>query len=67
LWVDDVQAPVVVQAGPGFAVSSTRTKTNHTFHLIASVLTCGLWAITVWPAVIVWNRFKKDQTVTRYQ
>lgn len=68
LWVEDRQQPIVVQAGqPFLAVSKTPYKTNHTFHLIASVLTCGIWAVTVWPVVIIINRFKKDKTVTRYQ
>jgi len=68
LWVEDsVPQQVVVQAGPSRAVTKSRRKTNHTFHLIASVCTCGLWAVTGWPIAILINRFSKDKETTVYR
>lgn len=32
-----------------------RKQTSHTFHLLMTVLTCGLWGIFVWGPVAIWN------------
>lgn len=34
----------------------TRRGANHTLHIIMSVLTCGLWAVTVWPIAAIMGR-----------
>lgn len=38
-----------------------RRGANHTLHLILSLLTCGLWAVTGWPVAAAMGR----RTVTR--
>lgn len=53
---------------PHVAVSKTRKKTSHTFHLLMTCCTCGVWAVLVWPWVILWNNFgPRRRTVTRYR
>jgi hypothetical protein len=41
-------------------------RTSHTFHLIMTLLTCGLW-LPVWALVTVLNRVTKRKVVTRYR
>ena len=38
-----------------FAPRKARVETNHTFHLLMSILTMGMWAIFVWPWVWMLN------------
>ena len=38
-----------------------RRGANHGLHLVLSLLTCGLWAVTGWPVAAVLGR----RTVTR--
>jgi hypothetical protein len=45
---------------------TTRKPTNHTLHLILTLLTCGIWAVTGWPAAWAWNTFGPRAT-TRIQ
>ncbi|MFB7191420.1 hypothetical protein ACFCZT_40395 [Streptomyces sp. NPDC056230] len=35
---------------------------NHTLHLIITILTCGLWAITGWPIAAMMGRKTKTTT-----
>lgn len=46
--------------------SKQRKKTNHTFHLIATLCTFGLWGFMVWPWVWMWNRFGPTRDVVRH-
>lgn len=49
-------------------VTKTRKKTNHTFHLILTLLTGGAWGF-VWLGVIVWHKVgtkEKAKTTYRY-
>ena len=39
-----------------------RRGANHGLHLVLSLLTCGLWAVTGWPIAAVLGR----RTVTRH-
>lgn len=39
---------------------------NHTLHIILSICTCGLWAITGWPIAAIMGR-KTVTTVPTYQ
>lgn len=59
------QAPRV--AGPSRAVARVPVQTSHAFHLIMSLLTCGLWAIFVWLPITVINRMSKRKVVTKYR
>lgn len=49
-------------------VTKTQKKTNHTFHLILTLLTGGAWGF-VWLGVIVWHKVgtkEKAKTTYRY-
>lgn len=51
---------------PHVAVTVAPKHTNHTFHLLMTVFTCGLWGF-VWLAMIVINGVSKDKSVTHYR
>lgn len=43
-----------------------RTPTNHTFHLLMTVLTCGMWGLFVWLPIIVWHWLGPRRRVRYY-
>lgn len=49
---------------PQYSRLETPVETNHTFHLIATIFTCGLWAF-VWVPVWAINKNRR-RTVTSY-
>jgi hypothetical protein len=63
------QQQIIVQTGqmmPRRMVTYSRNRTSHTFHLVMTVLTGGLWAVFVWVPVILWNNFgPRSRTVTK--
>jgi Protein of unknown function (DUF2510) len=60
-------APVVVQSAgqPHRMVTYQPVRTSHTFHLIMSLLTCGLWAVFVWGPMTLINAMRRKRVVTR--
>ncbi|MFJ4623050.1 hypothetical protein [Streptomyces sp. NPDC088812] len=50
---------------PPPTVVTTRRGANHSFHVIMSILTCGMWAIFVWPIAAIMGR--KTKVVTQPQ
>lgn len=36
--------------------TTTRRGANHGLHLVLSILTCGLWAVTGWPVAAAMGR-----------
>lgn len=43
-----------------------RRPTRHGLHLVLTLFTCGVWAITGWPIAWAWNRFgPRDATTIR--
>ena len=52
---------------PRRAVTYTPKRTSHTFHLIMTLLTFGLWGIFVWLPLTVLHKLGRDRTVTRYR
>lgn len=38
-------------------VMKVRRDTSHGFHLMLTLFTCGMWAFTGWPIMILWNKF----------
>jgi hypothetical protein len=63
------QQQIIVQTGqmmPNRMVTYSRNETSHTFHLIMTVLTGGLWAVVVWGPMILWNSFgPRSRSVTK--
>lgn len=41
---------------------TTRRGANHALHIVLTVLTCGLWAITGWPIAAAMGRKTKTTT-----
>jgi len=66
LW-EPRYAPVgYVQGYPSRMVTKSKQDTSHTFHLIMSLLTCGLWALFVWGPIVIWHAIgPKAKSVTR--
>jgi hypothetical protein len=59
---------VYVDRGPRRAVVKSRKKTSHTFHLVMTLLTGGLWAIFVWIPIQIINKWgPRDRSVVRYK
>ena len=48
------------------AVTYQPRHTSHTFHLLMTVFTFGLWA-PVWLLVAILNKFTREKVVTRYR
>lgn len=47
-------------------VSKQRKSTSHTFHLVMTLLTCGMWALFVWLPITVWHKLgPRRRMVTR--
>jgi hypothetical protein len=61
-----VQMPQVSVQMPHVAVTRQPVRTNHTFHLIMTLITCGLW-LPVWAIVALLNKVSKQRVVTRYR
>lgn len=74
-WTDHVSpmqaaaAPpqVVVQAGPGRSVTKTKKSTSHTFHLIMTIITGGIWGVFVWLPIVIWHSIgPKAKSTTKH-
>jgi hypothetical protein len=50
---------------PQKTVIKSRKGTSHTFHLIMTVLTCGLWGLFVWLPMWAWNAFGPRSRTTQ--
>lgn len=45
-----------------------RKKTNHTFHLLMTIITAGFWGFFVWIPLTVWHKFgPKKKVITKYE
>jgi hypothetical protein len=63
-WWDGQQwQPVTGRPAPLESVTVTPHKTNHTFHLLMTVFTLGLWS-PVWLVVWMINTLRKDTSKT---
>lgn len=57
-------APYPQQPVPAYMVTREHKRTSHTFHLLMTIFTCGLWGI-VWIWQTLWHRSHKgEQSVT---
>ena len=61
-YVGPVQEPPHVQPA---SVTYVPVQTNHVFHLLMTLLTCGLWGLLVWLPMTVINQIRKRKVVTR--
>ena len=49
------------------SVEKTRRSTSHTFHLLMSLLTCGVWAILIWFPLTMWHKMgPRKKTVIKH-
>lgn len=55
------------QSQPTRAVTYAPKRTSHTFHLIMTLITGGLWGIFVWLPLTVLHKMSRERTVTRYR
>lgn len=63
-----VPPQTVILNGPplhGRMVTTVPVRTSHTFHLLMTVFTCGLWGV-VWLAMILINKLSRDRHITHY-
>lgn len=44
-----------------YQTSTTRRGASHGLHLVLTVLTCGMWAITGWPIAAIMGRRTKQK------
>lgn len=45
-----------------------RKKTNHTFHLLMTIITAGFWGFVVWIPLTMWHKFgPKKKVITKYE
>ena len=63
--VQPAQLPQPRQPSPPATVSYVPVQTNHTFHLIMTLITFGLWGVFVWLPMTVLNQLRKHKVATR--
>lgn len=51
---------------PSRAVHKVRKDTSHTFHLLMTLLTVGMWGLVVWLPLTIWHRIGPRRKVTTY-
>lgn len=62
------QQPQIVVQAPAYAITRQRKNTSHTFHLIMTIITGGMWGIFVWLPLTMWHKMGPKQKVkTRYR
>lgn len=65
-WTNHVAPMVQPVYPPRRIVTKQRQETSHTFHLIMTLLTCGLWAVCVWGPITIWHAIgPRKRSVTR--
>jgi hypothetical protein len=57
----------VTPAPPRKSVTYSPARTSHTFHLLMTLLTCGLWAVFVWLPISIINSLRRDKSVTHFR
>lgn len=72
-WTQHVQPPpipvhaqaVMMQPQARMMVTKSKTQTSHTFHLLMTIFTAGLWGLFVWLPITVIHQFTHDKSVTK--
>lgn len=70
-WTQHVAPPPPAyhqQPSYGYAsvmITRSRKQTNHTFHLLMTLITFGAWGLFVWLPVTIYNSMRHDKTLTR--
>lgn len=57
--------PVTAAPQPSRMVTRERVRTSHTFHLLMSLFTGGLWAVFVWLPMTIINSMRRRRVVTK--
>lgn len=57
--------PIAVGYGPTRMVSKAPKRTSHTFHLIMTIITAGVWGVVVWLPLTILHKFQHEKTVTK--
>jgi hypothetical protein len=53
---------------PRKSITKQRKQTSHTFHLIMTIITAGVWGVLVWLPMILWHKFgPRKKIVTKYR
>lgn len=52
-------------AMPHRMVTKAPKKTSHTFHLIMTIITGGIWGVVVWLPLTALHKFQHEKTVTK--
>jgi hypothetical protein len=53
---------------PYRSVRKERKQTSHTFHLLMTIITAGMWGLFVWFPLTLWHKMgPKKRVVTRYR
>lgn len=67
-WTEHVAAQgattTPVQVLPTRMVTKSPKRTSHTFHLIMTVLTFGIWGLVVWLPLTILHKFQHEKSVT---
>jgi hypothetical protein len=59
------QQPVYYQpVHPQQTTYKVRKDTSHTFHLLMTVFTCGVWGVLVWVPITIWHAFGARKKIT---
>jgi len=50
------------------SVTKVRKNTSHTFHLVMTIITAGVWGLLVWLPIVMWHKFgPRKKIVTKYK
>jgi hypothetical protein len=62
-----VQVPQPYTVTPKYhgTVTKVPVRTSHTFHLLMTLLTCGLWALFAWIPITIINSMRREKHITR--
>lgn len=67
VWLEDYppSAPQGFAPPPRPSVAYVPVQTNHVFHLLMTLITCGIWGLLVWLPMVVINQWRKNKVVTK--
>lgn len=49
-------------------MQKVRKQSSHTFHLLMTIITFGMWGLFVWLPLVCWHKFgPRKKVVTHYR